>query len=284
MFTPGTLYLCATPIGNLQDMTLRGLECLRRVDLILAEDTRQTQKLLNHYQIQTPLKSFHAHNEALRAADILLRLTRGETLALVSDAGLPLISDPGAALVRQIQEAGFQVSCLPGPSAPSMALLLSGLNPVPHCFLGFFPRQQKARQELLTDYLGRPETLILFESPHRLAQTLALAAEVLGPREASVCRELSKRFEEVRRAQLPDLAAHYATTPPKGEITLVIAGARAEESLQPSYTTAELQTAKTAFEAQGLSKKAVLIALQKQTGLTRNQLYTRLHGEALDST
>ncbi|MBF2051919.1 MAG: 16S rRNA (cytidine(1402)-2'-O)-methyltransferase [Candidatus Sericytochromatia bacterium] len=276
--TPGTLYLCATPIGNLQDMTLRGLECLRHVDLILAEDTRQTRKLLIHYAIQTPLKSFHAHNEQQRAAEILERLQQGQTLALVSDAGLPLISDPGAGLVRQVQEAGLKVTCLPGASAPAMALLLSGLAPVPYCFLGFFPRQQKARRELLTAYLGRPETLVMFESPHRLAQTLELAAEVLGAREASVCRELSKRFEEVRRDRLPALAAYYAQSPPKGEITLVIAGSQPEESALPSLTQAELQAQKQALEAQGLNKKAVLLALQTQTGLSRNQIYAMLYG------
>lgn len=278
MLTPGTLYLCATPIGNLQDMTLRGLDCLRQADLILAEDTRQTRKLLTHFDIQTPLKSFHAHNEQQRSSEIVDRLQQGQTLALVSDAGLPLISDPGAGLVRQLQDAGLKVTCLPGASAPAMALLLSGLAPVPYCFLGFFPRQQKARRELLTAYLGRSETLVMFESPHRLAQTLELAAEVLGLREASVCRELSKRFEEVKRDTLPALAAHYAEHPPKGEITLVIAGAQPEENQLPSLTAAELQVQKQALEARGLQKKAVLVALQAQTGLSRNQIYALLHG------
>jgi len=274
---PGTLHLCATPIGNLKDITLRCLETLQSADLILAEDTRQTRKLLNHYELKTPLKSFHAHNEQAREQEILERLAAGEQLALVSDAGLPLISDPGAGLVRAVQDAGFKVTCLPGPSAPTMALLLSGLAPLPFCFLGFFPRQAKQQQTLLKTYLQRPETLVFFESPHRLAQSLAVMAEVLGNREAAVCRELTKFYEEVCRAPLAELQARYQAQAPKGEITLVVAGCtQAAEPVAPPEPELLLQ-ARTRLEAQGLSRKQVLSALQAEFGLSRNALYALLH-------
>lgn len=276
----GTLYLCATPIGNLGDITLRVLETLKSVDLILAEDTRVTRKLLNHYAIQTPLRSFHAHNEKKREQEILERLQAGENLALVSDAGLPLISDPGAGLVRAIQDAGLPLTCLPGASAPAMALLLSGLAPMPYCFLGFLPRQSKARKVLLANYQGRPETLVCFESPHRLGQSLQDLLAVLGDREAAVCRELSKKFEEIQRASLSELAERYAAHSARGEVTLVVAGAstRPEEAVEPAAE--DLQALRRDLEAEGYSRREILKRLQQRYGLSRNQVYRLAYGES----
>ncbi|MGV3522988.1 MAG: 16S rRNA (cytidine(1402)-2'-O)-methyltransferase [Candidatus Sericytochromatia bacterium] len=276
----GTLYLCATPIGNLGDITLRCLETLKQVDLILAEDTRQTIKLLNHFEIRTPLRSFHAHNEQGRAAEVIERLQRGENLALVSDAGLPLISDPGAALVRQVQEAGCGLTVIPGASALTTGLQLSGIAPQPAVFLGFISRRSKERKALLMQWRERPETLVLFESPHRLSETLRDAQQVLGEREAAVCRELTKRFEEVKRAPLGDLIAHFGSTPPRGEITLVIAGASAEElvAAQPQAPDAEtVQATYAELQAQGLGRKVIFEQLQQRFGLSRNALYALLH-------
>ena len=274
---PGTLYLCATPIGNLGDITLRCLETLKLADLILAEDTRQTRKLLSHFQIHTPLRSFHAHNEQGRADEVIERLQRGETIALVSDAGLPLISDPGAALVRAVQEAGLAVTCLPGASAPLTALLLSGIQPLPFCFLGFLPRQGKARRQILQDWQGRPETLVIFEAPHRLLETLTALTEVFGPREAAVCRELTKLHEEARRAPLPELLEHYRQQAPRGEITLVIAGADASlPRVKPAADPLELQAAYAALQAEGLGRKEIFAQLQTRYELSRNELYSRL--------
>lgn len=274
-----TLYLCATPIGNLGDMTLRALDTLKNVSLILAEDTRQSRKLLNHYGIETPLRSFHAHNEKSRQQEVLERLAAGEDLALVSDAGMPLISDPGADLVREVQNAGFTVTCLPGASAPVTALVLSGLAPLPYCFIGFLPRQSKARKEIFQSYLTRPETLVCFESPHRLLKTLRDLESVLASREMAVCRELSKRFEEVRRGTAAQLLAHFQNEGVRGEITLVIAGAlpQAEEI---AVSDTELRTARRALEEQGLDRKSVQKTLQQRYGLTRNELYQRIYQQS----
>lgn len=277
----GLLSLCATPIGNLKDITLRCLETLQQADLILAEDTRQTRKLLSHFEIHTPMRSFHAHNEQGRAEEVIERLSRGEKIALVSDAGLPLISDPGAGLVRAVQEAGYAITCLPGPSAPLTGLLLSGISPLPFCFMGFLPRQAKARREVLQSWRQRTETLVLFESPHRLSETLGDLNEQLGPREAAVCRELTKLYEEVRRAPLPELLAHYQQHPPRGEITLVVAGADPAEILAatPLADPAELQAAYEVLQAKGLARKVIFQNLQQRYGLSRNALYSHLQSK-----
>lgn len=275
----GTLYLCATPIGNLGDITLRVLDTLKSVALILAEDTRVTRKLLNHYQIQTPLRSFHAHNEKTREAEIIERLQNGDDLALVSDAGLPLISDPGADLVRSVQDAGLSVTCLPGASAPPMAVLLSGIAPMPYCFIGFLPRQQKSRTTLLKSYVQRPETLVFFESPHRLSRSLEDIHAVLGQREAAVCRELTKFYEEIRRADLSVLSEYYRTQSVRGEVTLVVAGASGEVPLI-EVSDAALMQARQELEADGLSRKEVIQVLQERFGRSRNEIYRLAYQES----
>lgn len=272
----GHLYLCATPIGNLKDITLRCLETLKAVDLILAEDTRQTRKLLNHYEINTPLKSFHEHNEYHQTETLIQQLQGGQSIALVSDAGLPLISDPGAHLVQALSEKGIPFTCIPGASAPPTALLLSGLTPLPYTFLGFLPRQRGQRQQLLQDYRQEKGTLVCFESPHRLNQALQDLHDVLGDRPAAVCRELTKRYEDVQRGPLSQLIEHFNSTPARGEITLVISGAveEADHVLQGSEA---IQARYQALREQNWQKKAILQQLREESGLSRNDLYTLLH-------
>lgn len=272
----GQLYLCATPIGNLKDITLRCLETLKAVDLILAEDTRQTRKLLNHYEITTPLKSFHAHNEYHQTEHLIQQLQQGQNIALVSDAGLPLISDPGAHLVEVLREKGIPLTCLPGASAPPTALLLSGLPPLPYTFIGFLPRQRSQRQSLLQSYRQEQATLVCFESPHRLIHSLQDVFEVFGDRTAAVCRELTKRFEEVQRAPLSVLIQHFQAEPARGEITLVIAGAQASDQICLQDATA-VQARYEELRSQGWQKKAILQQLREESGLSRNDLYSLLH-------
>jgi 16S rRNA (cytidine1402-2'-O)-methyltransferase len=272
----GHLYLCATPIGNLKDITLRCLETLKAVQLILAEDTRQTRKLLNHYEIETPLKSFHEHNEYHQTDALIQQLKAGQHIALVSDAGLPLISDPGAHLVQELAKAGLAFTCIPGASAPPTALLLSGLPPLPYTFLGFLPRQRNQRQQLLQQYRQEKGTLVCFESPHRLTQALQDIQEVLGDRQAAVCRELTKRYEDVQRGPLSALYAHFNATPARGEITLVLSGAL--EVDQPALQSAEdLKGRYTELLDQGWHKKAIFQQLREESQLSRNDLYSLLH-------
>ena len=220
---PRGLILVATPIGNAADISLRALDTLSLVDLIACEDTRVTGKLMARYRIPTPLAAYHDHNAARMRPVLLERLRRGETVALVADAGTPLVSDPGYKLVRAAIEAGVPVTAVPGPSAPLAALVLSGLPTDRFLFAGFMPPRAAARRATLKELAGVRATLVLFEGPRRLGAALADMVAELGPREAAVARELTKLFEEVRRAPLAELAAHYAAAePPKGEIVIVV--------------------------------------------------------------
>ncbi len=220
------LYLVPTPIGNLEDITLRAIRLLREVDVILAEDTRTTRKLLDHYEIKTPLRAHHAHNEHGAVAAIVAQLQGGATIALVSDAGTPGISDPGFLLARACTEAGVKVSCLPGPTAFVPALAASGLPCDRFHFEGFLPHK-KGRQTRLQYLATLPNTFVLYESPYRLAKCLEQLIERCGPdRPACVAREISKFYEDLRTAPLKDLLAHYADeSKAKGEIVIIVAGA-----------------------------------------------------------
>ena len=220
----GTLYIVPTPIGNLGDMTLRGLETLRQVGLILAEDTRTTGKLLKHFEIDTPMRSFHMHNEHKVVAGIVSELQGGTDMALVSDAGTPGISDPGFLLVRECVRVQVPVTCLPGATALIPALVCSGFPTDRFVFEGFLP-VKKGRQTRLQQLAEETRTLGLYESPHKLLKTLAQLAEVFGPgREAVVCRELSKLYEEVVRGTLTEVTEHFKAKAPKGELVIVVAG------------------------------------------------------------
>ena len=219
------LYITATPIGNLNDITLRALAVLQSVDLIAAEDTRHSGNLLRHFEIQKPLISFHEHNEAMRTAQLLERLAAGENIALVTDAGTPALSDPGARLIAACLERDLPFTILPGASAILTALVGSGFSAEEFYYGGFLPPKSGGRERELRKAAERQVTSVLFESPHRLVKTLAACVEILPERQLCVARELTKKFEEFRRGKAADLLAHYTAHPPKGEITLVVQGA-----------------------------------------------------------
>ena len=262
------LVVCATPIGNLDDITLRVLAELRAADVVLCEDTRHTRGLLERHGIEARLLSYHEHNEAARTAELLPRLQVGERIALVSDAGMPGISDPGARIVRAALEGGVEVTVLPGPSAVETALVASGLIAERYQFVGFLPRGAKALSELWEELRVWRWPVVAFESPHRLPATLRSLAAADPARQVAVCRELTKRFEEVVRGTAAELA-DWAAEPPKGEITLVLgpgAPAPAVEEHAALSVVAELVEA-------GLPRKRAAELVARLTGLARNQLY-----------
>jgi 16S rRNA (cytidine1402-2'-O)-methyltransferase len=272
---PVGLTLVATPIGNLGDLSPRALEVLGAVDAVLCEDTRVTGQMLSRYGASAPLLPLHDHNETEMVPRILDRLRAGQRLALASDAGTPLVSDPGYRLVRAVIEAGLPLTAIPGPNAAVMALTLSGLPPHPFLFLGFLPPKAGPRQAAVAklravERAGLSAALVLYEAPHRLAETLAALAEGLGAeRPAAVARELTKRFEEVRRATLGELAAHYATAEALGEICIVV-GPAPEETTGEADLDARLREA---LKGASLRDAAALVAAA--TGLPRKQVYAR---------
>jgi 16S rRNA (cytidine1402-2'-O)-methyltransferase len=217
------LYVVGTPIGNLNDITLRALEVLKSVDLIAAEDTRHSGNLLRHFEIRKPLVSYHEHNEAMRTAELSERLAAGENIALITDAGMPGVSDPGARLIGACIERGLPYTILPGASAILIALVGSGFPLDQFCYRGFLPPKSGGRERELRAAADREETTVFFESPHKIAKTLAACAEIMPERQLCVARELTKKFEEFRRGMAAELLAHYEAHPAKGEITLVVA-------------------------------------------------------------
>ena len=270
---PPGLLLVATPIGNLADISHRALDALRVADLVLCEDTRQTARLLMHYGIEARTSPLHDHNEDGRIPALLEQLGRGGRVVLVSDAGTPLVSDPGFRLVRAALAAGLPVSAIPGPNAAVMALVLSGLPPQPFLFLGFLPPRSAARLAALgtlraAERAGLRATLLWHEAPHRLAECLADLATSFGDRPAAVARELTKRFEEVRRGPLPELAAHYAATAARGEITVVVGPA-------PEENDAEDLDGLLRRAMQGNSLKDAAVMVAGATGLPRKTVYAR---------
>jgi 16S rRNA (cytidine1402-2'-O)-methyltransferase len=260
------LAVCATPIGNLEDVTLRVLRELREADVVLCEDTRHTRKLLGRHGIRARLVSYHEHNEAKRTAEVLPRLEGGERIALVSDAGLPGISDPGARLIAEALEAGVDVSVLPGPSAVETALVASGLVSETYRFLGYLPRGERALLALAEELARWPGAVVAFESPQRLPSSLRVLARVLPDRPAAVCRELTKRFEEVSRGSLGELAASVGEA--KGEITLVLGAVPASE---PEDGVARDAVAE--LLAAGVSRRQAAQLVSRLTGVARNRLY-----------
>ncbi|MAG33634.1 MAG: 16S rRNA (cytidine(1402)-2'-O)-methyltransferase [Deltaproteobacteria bacterium] len=272
----GTLHIVATPIGNLEDVTLRALRVLREADWVLAEDTRHTRILLDHFDIAQKPTSLHAHNEASRIEAVLEMLGSQGSVALVSDAGTPLVSDPGARLVAAVAEAGHRVEAVPGPSALLTALTVSGLDAERVLFLGFLPRKAGARRRLLEMQRGRPETLVLFESPRRVAATLSEIARVLGERAACLARELTKRHEEVLRDSASALAAHLVGTSLRGECTLVIGGADEDEQAQTSVWSEETldEAIRDALE-QGVSVRDLAADLAGRSGRPKRAVYSR---------
>jgi len=275
---PGTLYLVATPIGNLGDITHRALQVLRDVALIACEDTRHTRKLLQHYGIGTKTISYHEHNEQQRAAELIELLKQGSDVAIVSDAGTPAISDPGFRLVRAAVENEIVIVPLPGPSALISALIGSGLPTDQFFFGGFLPARSSARRARFDELRSVPGTLIFYEAPHRLAASLRDAHEILGEREAVVARELTKLHEEIRRGRLSELAEHYANVEqPRGEIVLLIDRTLLDDTASRQETS--IAALVKQFESEGLDHRAALKKAARELGLSRAEAYRRLVAE-----
>lgn len=275
----GTLFLVATPIGNLEDITHRAVRILREVKLIACEDTRHTRKLLNHYGIQTRTVSYHDHNERDRAAELMKELAAGVDVAVVSDAGTPGISDPGFQLARLAIEAGIQVVPVPGPSALVSALISSGLPTVEFFFGGFLPSRSGARRTRLAELRATPATLVFYEAPHRIASTLRDALEVLGEREAVVARELTKMHEEIARGRLSELVERFsADEHPRGEMVLVIDRTEITTKTEGNAVVS-IAALVNAFEGDGLDHRAAFKKAARQMGLTRDEAYRRLVAE-----
>ncbi|HEV2835357.1 MAG TPA: 16S rRNA (cytidine(1402)-2'-O)-methyltransferase [Pyrinomonadaceae bacterium] len=277
---PGTLYLVATPIGNLADITHRALQVLRDVDLIACEDTRHTRKLLQHYSIDTKTVSYHEHNEQQRTLELIELLKQGSDVALVSDAGTPAISDPGFRLVRAAIQTGINVVPVPGPSALVSALIAAGLPTDEFFFGGFLPAKSTARRARLSELRSVPGTLIFYEAPHRLAASLKDAYEILGEREAVIARELTKLHEEIRRGRLSELSKHYSTDEqPRGEIVLLIDRTVLDNTndAQPRQTSVAALVEQ--FEAEGLDHRAALKKAARELQLSRAEAYRRLVAE-----
>ncbi|MBI5379951.1 MAG: 16S rRNA (cytidine(1402)-2'-O)-methyltransferase [Nitrospirae bacterium] len=270
---PGTLYIVATPIGNLEDITLRALRVLKEVSLIAAEDTRRTQKLLAHYGIHTPLTSYHAHNQWEKAEVLLHRLHAGEAVALVSDAGTPAISDPGVHLIRRCYEAGIRVVPVPGPSAVMAAISVAGLRAEQFRFEGFLPSRRSARLQRIRALAEEEAAVVLFEAPHRIAALLRDLHEVLGDRQVVLLRELTKLFEERIAGALPEVLKRAEAAPLKGEMTLIIEGtprgADRPKAMDPQRMLKEARR----LEAEGISRKEALAQVARQYGFSRRVLY-----------
>jgi 16S rRNA (cytidine1402-2'-O)-methyltransferase len=266
----GTLYVVSTPIGNLGDMTVRAVEVLRSVAAVLAEDTRHSRRLLDHYEIRTPALAYHEHNEAKATPGLVARLLAGESFALVTDAGTPLLSDPGARLVRAALDAGLRVSPVPGASALLAALVSAGLDATRFTFFGFLPRKGHGRAEAIRAVAALRHTAVLYEAPMRVAETLAeLAAAAGDARGGVVARELTKQFEEVRRGTLAELATYYAGSAARGEVVIVVAGA--PEAPPPDEET--LGARARGLRGQGLSSRDVARTLTEEFGVARNVAY-----------
>ena len=270
----GTLYVVSTPIGNMGDFSFRAVETLKQVSAVLAEDTRHTRHLLTRYAIETPLLAYHEHNEAKTTPMLVTRLLDGESFALVSDAGTPLLSDPGARLVKAAVDAGVTVVPVPGASALLAALVASGVDVDRFTFFGFLARKGRERRDSIDEIVTLRHTAVVYEAPARVADTLAeLARAGAGGRSAVVARELTKQFEELRRGTLAELAAYYDEAPPRGEVVIVIAGAPSRNAA----TEDELRTRAAELRASGLAARDVAAALVAELGAPRNLAYRLSH-------
>lgn len=275
----GKLYLCATPIGNLEDITLRVLRILQEVDLIAAEDTRNSVKLLNHFDIHTPMTSYHEYNKYDKAKELIEKMRQGKNIALITDAGTPGISDPVEELVRMCAEEGIEVTSLPGASACITALTLSGLSTRRFAFEAFLPADKKERQAVLQELPEETRTLILYEAPHRLRKTLEELYQTLGNRRMTICRELTKKYETAFRTNLEEAIRHYETEEPRGEYVLVIEGKKQEElqkERQEAWKEMSLEEHMKFYEAQGTPHKEAMRLVAKDRGLSRREVYQAL--------
>ena len=276
----GTLYLCATPIGNLEDITFRVLRTLKEVDIIAAEDTRNSIKLLNHFDIKTPMTSYHEYNKVEKARTLVDKMLKGASVAVITDAGTPGISDPGEELVRQCHEAGIRVTSLPGPAACVTALTMSGLSTRRFCFEAFLPYDKKERKEVLSELASETRTIIIYEAPHRLKSTLKELSDVLGEdRKLSVCKELTKRYENVFLTTFQEACAYYDNNEPKGEYVLVIQGKSREIIKQEEVKTWEAMTIEEhmkVYTDKGMDKKEAMKVVAKDRGVSKRDIYNEL--------
>ena len=276
---PGTLYLCATPIGNLEDMTFRCIRILKEVDLIAAEDTRNSIKLLNHFEIKTQMTSYHEYNKIEKGHKLVEHLLNGEDIALITDAGTPGISDPGEELVKMCQEAGIVVTAIPGAAACITALTISGLSTRRFAFEAFLPADKKERQAVLDELKEETRTIVLYEAPHRLVKTLQLLYDTIGNRKISICRELTKKHETVFAATMEEALAYYNNHEPKGECVMVIEGKsrdeiRAEE--QAHWEEMTIEEHMEYYESQGIDRKEAMKRVAKDRGIGKRDVYKAL--------
>ena len=273
------LYLCATPIGNLQDMSPRIIETLKQVDVIAAEDTRNSIKLLNHFEIHTPMTSYHEYNKTEKAYTLIEKMKEGADVALITDAGTPAISDPGEVLVKMCQEAGITVTSLPGPVACITALTLSGLSTRRFCFEGFLPADKKERTQILADLANEKRTIILYEAPHHLKKTMEVLYGALGDRKITICRELTKKFETIMPTSLSEALTYYEENDPRGEYALVIEGKSVEEleaEKQKSFEQIPIEEHVADYEKQGYDRKEAMKLAAKDRGITKREVYQYL--------
>ena len=278
----GKLYLCATPIGNLGDMTPRVVETLNMVDVIAAEDTRNSIKLLNHFEIHTPMTSYHEYNKVEKAYQLIGQMQNGQNIALITDAGTPAISDPGEVLVKMCHEQGITVTSLPGPAACITALTLSGLSTRRFCFEGFLPADKKEKAAVLKELQNESRTMILYEAPHHLVRTLEELYEALGERKITRCRELTKKFETVFPTTLEQALEYYKTEEPRGEYVLVLEGKSLEEKRQEeisSWENMSIEEHMAYYENQGMDEKTAMKQVAKDRGVGKRDIYNYLHVE-----
>lgn len=276
----GMLYLCATPIGNLKDITERVLETLQSVDVIAAEDTRNSIHLLTHFGIKTPLTSYHEYNKYDKAEVLIGRMRAGEDVALITDAGTPAISDPGEVLVQMCNDSGIRVTSLPGAAACITALTLSGLHTRRFCFEGFLPSDKKELADVLEDLKKEYRTIIVYEAPHHLKKTLSLLSDTLGDRKITICRELTKKFETVMPTTFGEALEYYESEEPRGEYVLVIEGADRDEAkreLQSSFESMSVEDHVAMYEAKGFDRKAAMKKAAEDRGVPKREIYSILY-------
>ena len=275
----GKLYLCATPIGNLEDITLRVLRTLKEVDLIAAEDTRNSIKLLNHFDIKTPMTSYHEYNKIDKAYVLINKMREGQNIALITDAGTPGISDPGEELAAMCCEAGIEVTSLPGPAACITALTLSGLSTRRFAFEAFLPADKKERKMILEELKNETRTIIIYEAPHRLVRTLEELRETLGNRRMTLCRELTKKHETAFHTTIEDLITFYTTEKPLGECVLVVEGKshqEMKEEQQASWEKITIEDHMKIYEEKGYSRKEAMKLVANDRGVTKRDIYQHL--------
>lgn len=278
----GTLYLCATPIGNLGDMTFRAVEILKTVDLIAAEDTRNTLRLLNHFDIKTPMTSYHQHNLETKGPALIEKLKAGQNIALVTDAGMPGISDPGEDLAKRCYQEGIPVTIAPGASAGISALVLSGMDARRYVFEGFLPVDKKERAGVLKNLEKETRTTVFYEAPHRLTDTLKALLDAAGDREAATVREITKKFEEVRRDSLSGLLKYYGENPPRGEFVVIVGGLSESVLRQEeidSWAETSIEDHLQMYMDKGMSKKDAMKAVAKDRGVSKREIYAYLNSD-----